>query len=275
MKDEECVLFLQWALPKLQLTWPGFRKVRRQVCKRLKRRITELGLENLGNYKRKLISDPMEWEVLDSLCQVTISRFYRDRGVFGSLEKTVIPRILQHKSTNHPIVRCWSIGCASGEEVYTLRILWDFIFADRYKDYTLSIIGTDVNDAVLQRATKGCFEYSTLRDLPEVWLENSFRREFDLFCVKQEHRKNIKFKFQDIRKNVPKGPFDIILCRNIAFTYFAQELQVLVLDKLAQQLAPNGFLVLGAHEKLPMTEVSLQFKSLKACSSILQKLPGF
>src|SRR5215217_8279593 len=85
MREVECAAFLQWALPRLRLRWAGFRRVRRQVCKRLRRRILELRLETLEQYRSQLEIDPHEWAVLDDLCYITISRLYRDKRVFDSL----------------------------------------------------------------------------------------------------------------------------------------------------------------------------------------------
>jgi chemotaxis protein methyltransferase CheR len=68
MREDECAAFLQWALPQLRLRWAGFRKVRHQVCKRLRRRILELRLETLEQYRSQLEINPHEWAVLDGLC---------------------------------------------------------------------------------------------------------------------------------------------------------------------------------------------------------------
>ena len=75
MSDADCTAFLQWALPRLNLRWPGFRKVHRQVCKRLKRRMSELQLTDFAAYRARLEADPAEWQILDQSCHITISRF--------------------------------------------------------------------------------------------------------------------------------------------------------------------------------------------------------
>ncbi len=93
MNDEECVRFLQWALPKLHLRWAGFRKVRRQVCKRIDRRLSELELTDTDAYRLYLESHPIEWESLDSFTRITISRFYRDRYVFDFLKRETLPAL--------------------------------------------------------------------------------------------------------------------------------------------------------------------------------------
>ena len=93
MDDRDCTSFLQWALAQCDFRWAGFRKVRRQVCKRLSRRIRELGLADFTAYRRRLEADPAEWTAFDSCCVVTISRFYRDRSVYEILRERVLPEI--------------------------------------------------------------------------------------------------------------------------------------------------------------------------------------
>ena len=126
MKDNKCIEFLQWALPKLSMRWPGFRKVRRQVCRRIARRINELGLGGVSAYRRNLLDEQSdEWQVLDGLCRITISRFYRDREVYRFLADTVLPELAaQASSDGETTVRCWSAGCCAGEEPYTLALIW-------------------------------------------------------------------------------------------------------------------------------------------------------
>ncbi|MGD8595209.1 MAG: chemotaxis protein CheR, partial [Gammaproteobacteria bacterium] len=91
MNDNECVQFLQWALPQLHMRWPGFRKVRAQVCKRIDRRLRQLAIEDIHTYKTYLHEHKLEWRVLDELCRITISRFYRDKAMFGFLTEHVLP----------------------------------------------------------------------------------------------------------------------------------------------------------------------------------------
>ena len=124
MRDTECVPFLQWALPQLGFRWPGFRKVRGQVCKRIGRRLHELGLSDLQKYQQFLASHPEEWSMLDGLCRITISRFCRDRRVFRTLTTEVLPRLArQVQAANLETLEAWSAGCGAGEEPYSLTVL--------------------------------------------------------------------------------------------------------------------------------------------------------
>jgi len=255
--DTDCTAFLQWALPLRNLRWPGFRKVRRQVCKRLKRRMEELGLAGFAAYRARLESDPTEWRVFDECCHITISRFFRDQGVFEALRQRVLPDIAARVRREGRAARIWSAGCASGEEPYTLKILWDLEVANAYPGIPLSIVATDVDEAMLRRARSACFEATSLHELPPYLIEQAFDQVGSLFCVRPQHRDGITLLYQDLRSEAPTLAFDLILCRYVAFTYFTLPLQQQVLARLVHQLLPNGYFVIGTHEQLPDDGIAL------------------
>ena len=257
MDDRDCTAFLQWALAQRDLRWRGFRKVRRQVCKRLKRRIRELGLGDLAAYRSRLEADPAEWRAFDECCHITISRFFRDRGVFEALRTYVLPDIASRIAREGRVGRIWSAGCASGEEPYTLKIIWDCEVTLCFPDARVSIVATDVEEAVLARARQGCFEPASLRELPSNFVEQAFDRVGPLHCIKTQYRDGVEFLHQDLRKESPALLFDLILCRNVAFTYFAAPLQQQVLTRIIDRLARHGYLAIGTHERLPNVQPSL------------------
>jgi len=251
VSDTDCTALLQWALPRRELCWPGFRKVRRQVCKRLKRRMSELRLADFAAYRARLEADPAEWQVFDECCHITISRFFRDRGVFEVLRRRVLPHIAARAQREGREARIWSAGCASGEEPYTPKIIWDLEVARHCPGVSLSIVATDVDEAMLARAQKGRFEATSLHELPPLFIKQAFDPAGHLFCVKPQHREGIDFLHQDLRSEAPTPLFDLILCRYVAFTYFALPLRQQILARIVERLLPNGFLVIGTHEQLP------------------------
>ena len=269
MNDTDCTAFLQWALPRLELHWPGFRKVRRQVCKRLKQRMRELGLEDFSAYRARLEADPSEWRILDECCHITISRFFRDRGIFEVVRRQVLPAIAARAKREGRDAQVWSSGCASGEEPYTLNILWDVEVASAYPGVSLSIIASDVDKAMLARAREGCFERTSLHELPLPLIEQAFDRRGPEYCVKPKHREGIEFLDQDLRTEMPPRIFDLILCRFVAFTYFAVPLQRKVLADILERLRPHGYLVIGSHEQLP-GDIS-ELAALDTAPQIFQK----
>jgi len=252
MTDAECVGFLQWALPQVGLRWPGFRKVRRQIHKRLNRRLGELGLAGIADYRAHLETHPEEWPRLDALCRISISRFYGDRSVFDHLGDALLPALAEAAIARcESQVRCWSIGCASGEEIYTVLILWDEHLQSRFPRVRLQAIGTDIDEQMLQRARRAEYPASSLKDLSASWRETAFAQSGALYILRPKFQRQVEFRQQDIRTKMPAEAFHLILCRNLVLTYFAAELQRQVLRQIVEHIVPGGFLVVGKHETLP------------------------
>ena len=252
MTDQQCIRFLQWALPRLRYRWGGFRKVRRQVHKRIDRRIHELGLEDIEAYRAYLESHPSEWNVLESFCRISISRFYRDRGVFDHLGERVFPELARSVTTRGETrLRVWCAGCASGEEPYTLAILWSIAVAPAYPRIRLELVATDIDEQLLARSKAARYASSSLKDVPSHWRETAFVHDGEEYVLKAEYRDVVEFRRQDIRTEAPPGPFELILCRHLAFTYFDERLQEAVLTRIAGRLTPGGLFVAGKQEPLP------------------------
>jgi chemotaxis protein methyltransferase CheR len=246
------VAFLQWALPRLHLRWPGFRRVRGQVCKRIVRRMKALDVDGWAGYAAYLERHPDEWALLDGLCRVTISRFYRDRGVFQHLADEILPLLAQRVvAAGGDTIRCWSAGCASGEEPYTLAIVWRRCVQPAFPGLRLRIVATDVDPVLLARARAGLYRPGTLKELPAALREAAFEPAGDLLRVRDEFRDAIELRQEDIRMHQPDEQFQLVLCRNLVFTYFDAPLQQRLLAAIGARLAPGGVLVIGRHEHFP------------------------
>jgi chemotaxis protein methyltransferase CheR len=247
MQDAECSEFLQWALPRLHRRWPGFRKVRAQVCKRIDRRCKQLGLAGPRVYHDYLERHPAEWESLDRLCPITISCFYRDKVVFDFLGAVLLPGLARGARE----LRALSIGCASGEEPYTLNLVWHFRVVPVARDASLQITATDVLPELLERARAACYPASSLKLLPAAWRARAFEPVAGELCLRAQYREGIGFVQQDVRTALPEGIFHLILCRNLVFTYFDEDTQRQILARLLDRLLPGGALVIGRREILP------------------------
>jgi len=248
MKDSDCIHFLQWSLPRLQLRWPGFRKVRRQVCRRIQRRIETLELSGPEAYRDYLERHPEEWSVLHQLTPITISSFYRDRGVWDFLWHKVL---IQLATDGVRKLRAWSIGCASGEEPYTLMIAWRIGVMPLRPHVNMSIVATDVYEPMLERARTACYSSGSLKQLPANWLDQAFNQQRDQYCLQPSYRTGINIKHQDIRTALPDEAFDLIMCRNLVFTYFDESLQRKTMHRILSCLHDGGALVIGRRESLP------------------------
>ena len=250
--DPEGVQFLQWCLPRLHLSWSGFRKVRRQVYKRISRRLKDLGLPSVDAYRDYLEDHPAEWTTLDTLCWISISRFYRDRGVFQHLETAVLPQLAQRLVVGQEReFRCWSAGCAGGEEPYTLAIIWKQRLASRYPTLEFRVVATDIDPQAIRRAERGCYRASTLKQLPPEWRDQAFVTIGEQLYLKDEFRAAVTFVVKDIRQCAAEGQFHLILCRNLVFTYFDERSQRETMNRLTERLASGGALIVGKLESLP------------------------
>lgn len=229
----------------------------------------DLGLDSYSAYRARLEGDPSEWHAFDECCHITISRFFRDRSLFEVVRGRLLPDIAARAKREGRDAQVWSAGCASGEEPYTLRILWDFEVATTYPGVALSIVASDVDQAMLARAHVGCFQPTSLHELPPTLIEEGFDRLDSRYCVKTEHREGIEFLDQDLRTETPARLFDLILCRYVAFTYFAVPLQRKVLTSMLKRLRPQGYLVIGTHEQLPSDVAELA--ALDSAPQIFQK----
>jgi len=102
-----------------------------------------------------------------------------------------------------------------------------------------AVIATDIDDIMLHRAETACYAKSSLKDVPQEWLSRAFARSDTLLCLFPEFRRGVRFIMQDIRSSMPDGPFDLIMCRNLIFTYFDDRLQCRLLQQIIDRLAPS------------------------------------
>jgi chemotaxis protein methyltransferase CheR len=239
------------------MRWAGFRKVRRQLCKRLQRHIRALDVETLSDYRAYLARVPGEWAQLDGFCRITISRFYRDREVHDRVCGPVLQALAAGVRTRgEHTLKAWSAGCGRGEEPYTLAIAAHFA-QPPLADLQLEILATDIDPALLAAARDACYRWSSLKDLPRAWIELAFEHNQNIYCLRAPYRQAVYWLEQDIRTNMADGRFDLIMCRNLVFTYFDDALQRELLARLIERLQPDGALVIGKHEALPEHAPSL------------------
>jgi chemotaxis protein methyltransferase CheR len=239
------------------MRWPGFKKVRGQVCKRLDRRLEELQLPDMKSYRIFLQDNPLEWHILDSMCRITISRFYRDIGLYHCLASQVFPELIKNAlRKKEKTLFCWCIGSASGEEPYSVSLLWELSGIEK-KGLDLKILATEVDQLMIKRARESCYPASSIRELPSDMKKKAFTQKNGQFHLKEQYKKRVQFQQQDIRNAQPASTFHLILCRNLVFTYFSQDLQEEIAQQILLRLKPVGALLIGTHEELPGSLPSL------------------
>jgi chemotaxis methyl-accepting protein methylase len=181
---------------------------------------------------------------------VSISRFLRDRQLWVDLQSKILPAIIE----NHPrSVRTWSAGCGRGEEVYSLKIIWERMKQTDVNLPLLEITGTDKHPDYIQKARAGVYNNSSLKEVsPEIQkCYFDFQKRGQRCAVKPTIKAGINWKVQDIFTEPPGTGFDIIFLRNNLLTYYRETLQKKGLSQVVKALATDGWLIVGSHEKLP------------------------
>lgn len=222
----------------------------RCVKRRIARRIRELGLADAGRYVVRLRDDPAEAEALLAALTIHVSQFFRNPSTFAALREKILPQLLETANREgRRELRLWSVGCAGGEEPYSLALL---IGALDFGTVEVNILGTDINPEILQRAREGLYDEMRLAELPPEMRQRDFVAEGKHFRLREEVRRRVRYLRHDIL-NAPDCPrADLVLCRNVLI-YFSREDQERIFERLADAIPPGGFLVLGRAETLAGT----------------------
>ncbi len=251
--DEEFRLLLEF----LDRPWPGFRKVRKGVKKRVRRHMERLGCGTLDGYLRKMAaSDPAARAVCERCLRVTISRFFRDRGLWEHLRERLLPEMPERFPEG---VTAWSAGCANGEEPYTLSMIWEDLTAADPSAPELEILATDVDDTCLERAGAGRYPMSSLKEVPERLKTQWFRKipGGGQWQVDGRLRSRIRWQVHDLL-DPPPHVFQMVFLRNNLLTYYRGDRMETAFRRIVTALAPGGLLILGAHERPPETGLPLK-----------------
>jgi chemotaxis methyl-accepting protein methylase len=244
--------FLREACPFIGLQWRRFQK--RGIRRRIEHRLVELNLASLEEYSQRIKEDPQEKGHLSKILTVTISRFFRDQDVFNTIETSVFPTLLKENPTE---LKMWSIGCASGEEPYSLCLLWKARLGKDWPRIHFSVLATDIDESLLERAKERRYKKSSLREVPQDILGKYFRAEGNAFLLDKRVAERVEFQKHDILREEPFSGMDLVFFRNLAFTYFSRETQVEILKKIFMCLNEEGYLVTGSDESIPLTYPTL------------------
>ena len=237
-------------LNRFGFSWSGYRKVRKGVKKRIRKHMNALGCYNITTYLTELDKSDEVRKKCELLLTVSISRFFRDREFWKSLEKKYLPDLIDK---NVEKINVWSAGCACGDEVYTFKIIWDRLknsFAHLPK---LEVIATDINPDYLEKARAGIYSSSSLKEVTEEFQSTYFikKKGKKLFEVNASLKKDITWKTHHLLSDPPGSKFDVIFLRNNVLTYYENLLKKKAFRKILEVLAPHGFLIIGSHEHLP------------------------
>ena len=238
--------------------------------RRIDVRVRATGVHTYLDYMAVLKKDPLEYDRLLDTLTINVTRFFRDRATYRVIEDKVIPELISSKKKEgKKIIRVWSTACASGEEPYSMAILFHKILGDRIGDHLISIYATDIDGNVMKKAKRGEYEAGALSEVDEKILKRYFNRNRK-FGVKEEIKQMVRFKRHDLISDRPLAHLDIILCRNVLI-YFSRDLQMKLFDRFYKALNQGGYLILGKTESLAGESAGL-FHPVNIRERIYQKI---
>jgi chemotaxis protein methyltransferase CheR len=255
-------------LNRFGFSWPGYRKVRKGVKKRIKKHMNVLGCRNITHYLAELEKSDDVREKCELLLTVSISRFFRDRELWKSLEKKYLPDLIEKHMEK---IKVWSAGCACGDEVYTFKIVWDRMKNSFDHLPELEVIATDINAEYLEKARSGIYSTSSLKEVTKEIQSAYFTKKKGkkLFEVNASLKKDVIWKAHHLLSDPPGSKFDIIFLRNNVLTYYEDRLKKKAFIKILDSLMPHGFLIIGSHESLPFESKNLN--AIKPHSFVFRK----
>lgn len=201
----------------------------------LARRLPELKLASLDEYLARLGPEGSELPYLLDAITVTHTWFMRDPGQLG-----IISALLERRAAAAAPLKVWIPGCASGEDVYSVAILAE------QAGRSVEVLGSDINSSALSKARAGSYGSWSVRDIVEV--ERYFERgPRSTFLIAERFKRQARFERHNLLDASLAGEWDVVLCRNVLI-YLSRERARAVVERLADALAPGGYLLLGASE---------------------------
>ena len=220
------------------------------VLRRIERRMQVNALRDMPSYARFLQEQPEETPALLADMLIGVTNFFRDREAFEALERDIIPALFEQKTeAEEKTLRIWSAACSSGEEAYSLAML----FADQVhlsgpnSAIHIQLFATDIDDRSLEAARAGIYPEAIVTDVPPSRLRQYFFKEQNHYRMQKELRERILFARHNILRDPPFSRLDLISCRNLMI-YLDRDIQLEVLRMFHFALNPGGYLFLGSSE---------------------------
>ncbi|MFL5606383.1 MAG: CheR family methyltransferase, partial [Gemmatimonadaceae bacterium] len=218
------------------------------VQRRLQKRMATVGVDSYAQYLELLEAQPDEFTPLFNTLLINVTRFFRDDTTWEYLAESIVPALLARRGDSVPI-RLWSAGCASGEEAYTLAMVFaEAMGLDAFRD-RVKIYATDVDDEALAIARNAAYTERQLQDVPAALREKYFEPVDGRHVFRKDLRRNVIFGRNDLVQDAPISRIDLLACRN-TLMYFNSSTQAAILGRFHYALAEGGVLFLGRAETL-------------------------
>ncbi len=220
--------------------------------RRVERRMGLAGVDAMPDYLGKLRSNPVELELLAKDLLINVTNFFRDAPVFDLLTETTVPDMVRDQPEGLPI-RIWIAGCSTGEEAYSLAMLFREAIIASKRDIKLQVFASDVDADAIAAARDGVYPKTIASDISAERLARFFVKGDNSYRVSPELRAAVVFTVQDVLADPPFSRLDMISCRNLLI-YLGPEAQAKVIALFHFALREGGTLLLGNAETIGSSE---------------------
>lgn len=243
---------------------------RSSLMRRVVKRMQTLGQsDGFNGYIEYLDAHPDEFNYLFDTILINVTTFFRDGDTWDHLSSDIIPAIIADTAP-HETIRIWSAACASGEEAYSLAILFaEALGLDRFRDQ-VKIYATDVDPHALDQARQAIYSQRDVAHIAPELVEKYFEQSSTRFIFRKDMRRSIIFGRHDLMQDAPISRVDLLMCRN-TLMYFNVESQNRILSRFHFALRETGFLVMGKAELL-YTHSNL-FTPIDVKRRVFKKIP--
>jgi two-component system CheB/CheR fusion protein len=232
------------------------------LLRRLSKRMVEVNINDLNEYKNYLQSHDGEIKKLCKEFLINVTKFFRDPVAFDFLRTDVLPQIFSQKKDDDSI-KIWSAGCSTGEEAYSLAILFnEYAHKINKPNLNIKIFATDIDASCLEVASRATYNESVSKDVPPDILKKHFIHQENSYRISPAIRKMVVFANHDVIKDPPFSKLDLVVCRNMLI-YINPVLQKKILRKFHFALSLNSYLFLGPSENIGPLKDVVEEKSRK------------
>ena len=267
---------IEYLYQKCGFDFSGYRPS--MLERRITQRLPYTHCTTFAEYLEHIQQHAEELEKLISTLTIHVSRFFRNPLTFEYIARQIIPTIAHRKKMcGDTSLRVWSAGCSTGEEPFSMAMLFNEFSADEDLQLEPSIFATDIDSSTLKKAKTAIYPIESIEEVKYGILRKYFSAQGTSFQVIPEIRDKVSFSVYNIldkRSHAPAesifGGFDIVLCRNVLI-YFTPEHQNIIFEKLYRSLDQDGYLVLGESET-PSDNYTRFFRRVNECCHIYQKV---
>jgi len=240
------------------------------MLRRVAVRMSVLNISSPGGYLRYIAEHKEEADLLFRDLLINVTSFFRDREHFEALNGEVIPHIVE-TCEEHGEIRVWVAGCSTGEEAYSLAMLFAEEVERTKRASKVVVFATDIDEAALAKARTGVYSDSISEKVPANLLERYFRPRNDGYEVGPQLREMVRFSRHSFVKDPPFSKLDLVACRNVLI-YFKENLQETAIKVFHYALVEDGFLFIGPSEN-PRT-IPERFTEVVPHARIFRRRPG-